>query len=386
MMEALRSLRHRCLAACGLAALAASASAFPALAQQTLTIGAPSHPSVEVNLQAIYGQAAAPTVVLPRPGPGAGPRNLLIPNLHDPDTGKVIGEGRVSLTPPAQSGTVARVAPRPQRMDTAMPARPVVRAAPPPRAMPAPERPQAPSPPPIRPRQSETATAMARPTAPMPTRRETDTPAPPPVRALTPAPPAKPMRAAPAKPMPEAPSLPAAPVPAPPPPVLPTLPQATTKPAMPEKIAPAMPEKTTAPSRPAAIPAPPAPPSVTASRPSQADKAPTRIASLPPAGEGTFQLRFGAGSAAISTDSEGRLKQLAETLKSGEDRVQLRAYADDSGGNASKARRLSLSRALAVRSYLIENGLRSTRIDVRALGVARDGGPVDRVDVIRLER
>lgn len=97
-------------------------------------------------------------------------------------------------------------------------------------------------------------------------------------------------------------------------------------------------------------------------------------------------MRFAAGSTAMSTDDEARLKRFAERFEGTEDRVQLRAYADDSGGNASKARRLSLSRALSVRSFLIESGLRSTRIDVRALGVARDGGPADRVDVIRLER
>ena len=47
---------------------------------------------------------------------------------------------------------------------------------------------------------------------------------------------------------------------------------------------------------------------------------------------------------------------------------------------------MSLSRALAVRSYLIEQGIRSTRIDVRALGLAGDSGPLDRVDVVLLGR
>lgn len=131
-----------------------------------------------------------------------------------------------------------------------------------------------------------------------------------------------------------------------------------------------------------AAPAPPPPPVQAAPE----RTAPARVAALPPGGEATIQLRFGAGSAGITTEVEQRLKQFADELKGGEDRVQLRAYADDSGGNASKARRLSLTRALAVRSYLIESGLRSTRIDVRALGVARDGGPADRVDVIRLDR
>jgi outer membrane protein OmpA-like peptidoglycan-associated protein len=43
---------------------------------------------------------------------------------------------------------------------------------------------------------------------------------------------------------------------------------------------------------------------------------------------------------------------------------------------------MSLSRALAVRSYLIKAGVRSTRMDVRALGNNVQGSPADRVDII----
>lgn len=62
-------------------------------------------------------------------------------------------------------------------------------------------------------------------------------------------------------------------------------------------------------------------------------------------------------------------------------RIQLRAFAGGEDISASKARRLSLSRALAVRSYLIEQGVRSTRIDVRALGDKSDESPINRVDI-----
>ena len=66
--------------------------------------------------------------------------------------------------------------------------------------------------------------------------------------------------------------------------------------------------------------------------------------------------------------------------------VQLLAYAEGDEDNASKARRLSLSRALAVRSYLIDQGVRSTRIEVRALGNKVPEGPPDRVDVFVQKR
>ena len=68
-------------------------------------------------------------------------------------------------------------------------------------------------------------------------------------------------------------------------------------------------------------------------------------------------------------------------------RVQLVAYASGTPEQANQARRLSLSRAIAVRSYMIEQGVRGTRIDVRALGNRTDsGGPPDRVDVVAIER
>ncbi len=63
-------------------------------------------------------------------------------------------------------------------------------------------------------------------------------------------------------------------------------------------------------------------------------------------------------------------------------RVQLHGYANGDGNSASQARRMSLFRALSVRTYLMKKGVRSTRIDVRALGKKDDGGNPDRVDVI----
>jgi len=67
-------------------------------------------------------------------------------------------------------------------------------------------------------------------------------------------------------------------------------------------------------------------------------------------------------------------------------RMQLLAYAGDPDLSSSRARRLSLSRALAVRSYLIGKGVRSTRIDVRALGNRVPEGSPNRVDLRVVER
>ena len=67
-------------------------------------------------------------------------------------------------------------------------------------------------------------------------------------------------------------------------------------------------------------------------------------------------------------------------------RLQLMAYAGGQTLSSSQARRVSLSRALAIRSFLIENGVRSTRIDVRALGNKTSEEPLNRVDLNVSER
>jgi outer membrane protein OmpA-like peptidoglycan-associated protein len=69
-----------------------------------------------------------------------------------------------------------------------------------------------------------------------------------------------------------------------------------------------------------------------------------------------------------------------------EQRIQLVAYAEATDDRESRARRLSLSRALAVRSYLIDAGVRSTRMDVRALGSTAEEGPLNRLDIRPAQR
>lgn len=72
---------------------------------------------------------------------------------------------------------------------------------------------------------------------------------------------------------------------------------------------------------------------------------------------------------------------LSNALDAGADRVQLEAYGGKPGDKSSDARRISLKRALTIRQILIDNGVPSSRIDVRAMGGVEDGGPHDRVDV-----
>ena len=86
----------------------------------------------------------------------------------------------------------------------------------------------------------------------------------------------------------------------------------------------------------------------------------------------------------VPADSNPELDKVAQAMTADPNmRVQILAYAAGTEDTESKARRKSLARGLAVRSYLIKAGVPSTRIDVRALGTKIEGGgPADRVDVI----
>ena len=82
----------------------------------------------------------------------------------------------------------------------------------------------------------------------------------------------------------------------------------------------------------------------------------------------------------LTEDDRSKLKQLIAGLGDRVDtdpslRVMLKAYASGTNRTASQARRVSLTRALAVRTYLIDEGLPGVRIDVRALGGQDRGKP-----------
>lgn len=151
----------------------------------------------------------------------------------------------------------------------------------------------------------------------------------------------------------------------PPPPVVP-------------KTAPGSSEPAPAPqTRTAAVAVPPAPTNLAAS--SKADTIQN--------GD-TLSVIFAADSARLPDGARAPLDHLAQRM--GRDDglgLQLLAYAEGDDSGVSKARRLSLSRALEVRKFLMEQGVRSTRIEVRALGNKGDGGgPADRVDAVLVGR
>jgi outer membrane protein OmpA-like peptidoglycan-associated protein len=137
------------------------------------------------------------------------------------------------------------------------------------------------------------------------------------------------------------------------------------------------------------------PPAAVRPKPAAAPSAvpkPQRQASLPkpaakPVALGSSSVAFAAGEADLDAAGKTRLDAMANQLNAqAKIRMQLLAYAGGKKLSASKARRLSLSRALAIRSYLIGKGVRSTRIDVRALGNKVPAGRPDRVDLKIIQR
>jgi len=143
----------------------------------------------------------------------------------------------------------------------------------------------------------------------------------------------------------------------------------------------------------APAPTKPAPPATTmaAAKPKQ-KKTKKEQAAVSPAPKSTptgraLQVVFADTASKMPAKAKKGLQALALKLKSKDTlRLQLMAFAGGKSLSSSKARRMSLSRALSIRSFLIENGVRSTRIDVRALGSKTTEKPLNRVDVNIVER
>jgi outer membrane protein OmpA-like peptidoglycan-associated protein len=98
-------------------------------------------------------------------------------------------------------------------------------------------------------------------------------------------------------------------------------------------------------------------------------------------------VQFQQGRADLPPAGQALLDAVASQLAANPKlRLQLVAYASGQSDDAVAARRISLARAVQMRSYLIEKGVESIRMNVRALGDRNDGaGPADRVDLVILD-
>ncbi|MEQ8354703.1 MAG: OmpA family protein [Kiloniellaceae bacterium] len=95
-----------------------------------------------------------------------------------------------------------------------------------------------------------------------------------------------------------------------------------------------------------------------------------------------LSFAFDSDSAELSDRAQMDLRSLARSLRASDDsRIQVLGFAAAQDGSQDLARKLALSRALKVRTFLIDAGVPSARIQVRSLGDKSGGGPANRVDI-----
>ena len=93
------------------------------------------------------------------------------------------------------------------------------------------------------------------------------------------------------------------------------------------------------------------------------------------------RIDFTPAATELSPAGRRSLAELAGRLRGApEAPVAIRAYAGAAGDGMS-ARRVSLGRALAVRSFLISEGVSSARLSVQAFDASAAEGPAERVDI-----
>ncbi len=98
-----------------------------------------------------------------------------------------------------------------------------------------------------------------------------------------------------------------------------------------------------------------------------------------------LRVLFATSRTDLTASTEAAIKAYLATVPHTESTsFNVTAYAAGGPEDPSTPRRLSLSRALAIRSVMLADGVASARIYLRALGAAHGDGPVDRVDVVAL--
>jgi len=125
--------------------------------------------------------------------------------------------------------------------------------------------------------------------------------------------------------------------------------------------------------------APPEPPAGSAPPPPPVSEEAATKAAPTTAG---LRLTFAPDQSDLSPESITSIKRLTVAAPPGDDTTfNVQAYAPGKPDDPSTARRVSLSRAMAVRSALVADGVPSARIFVRALGEQYGDDPADRVDI-----
>ncbi|MGH6891966.1 MAG: hypothetical protein ACREEP_06890, partial [Dongiaceae bacterium] len=149
------------------------------------------------------------------------------------------------------------------------------------------------------------------------------------------------------------------------------------------------PAKAEAPAEPAAEAAaapaaePPAEGEATEEAAAKAPAEPDNSQPAPPIPQGGIRIVFPADLNEVPSEANVALDDLATQMLADESmRIQIMCYAGGDADTESKARRKSLARCINIRQYLFKKDVRTTRMDVRALGLKSEGQPADRVDIV----
>jgi len=103
----------------------------------------------------------------------------------------------------------------------------------------------------------------------------------------------------------------------------------------------------------------------------------------PPIPQGGIRIVFPTELNEVPSEANAALDDLAAQMQADETmRIQIMCYASGTADTESKARRRSLARCINIRQYLFKKDVRTTRMDVRALGLKSEGQPADRVDIV----
>lgn len=101
---------------------------------------------------------------------------------------------------------------------------------------------------------------------------------------------------------------------------------------------------------------------------------------------GDFTILFEDGSVDLSLQAAETLDKIGRLTNRSAARVQLFGYAGDKKSSPSTTRRLALRRTVAIRGYLMDQGVDGTRIDLRPQGPRTEEGPREAVVIKFLEK
>jgi outer membrane protein OmpA-like peptidoglycan-associated protein len=115
----------------------------------------------------------------------------------------------------------------------------------------------------------------------------------------------------------------------------------------------------------------------------EAPAEPDNSAPAAPIAQGGIRIIFPVEENEVPGEANAALDDLAGQMLADESmRIQILCYSSGTVETESKARRKSLARCINIRQYLFKKDVRTTRMDVRALGLKSEGTPADRVDIV----